>query len=474
MLRLSAVLVAALLLPVAGQAFAGACDPGPPTGAEPPVVTHLRSYPWAFRAPTRLALAADSSLLVSDPGSARVVTRDAEGRITGKRRIGSNPISLAVDAQKRIYVGDGDIGRVRVFSRNWEFLYDLGSGSGEFALPGAIATDTASGRIYVADSPNHRVRVFNADGGSAFSFGAFGVGAGLFKYPAGLFVDAAEAELYVVDQLNFQVQVFDLDGGYLRCIGGTDANPGSVFGRQRPLNQPQGVWIDAGGRVFVSDAADGRIKVFDRSGNALAVIGEFGSIPGAMRIPTDLVIDAHNRLFVASANNARLEVYGIDGYEDIERIAPGVVEIEPATLDRNALPGQFSAIVELPGYRLDAILADTLRLNGIPALSVEAGDVDRDTAPDLLARFDAAALAATLPVSGPRPAAGARAVAQWLRVRGRCRHPGPVARHRRRQRRSRRRARPVPRDRCQRARRRTRLQHGSAVSLQRRRRHRLA
>ena len=67
---------------------------------------------------------------------------------------------------------------------------------------------------------------------------------------------------------------------------------------------------------MVSDAADGQIKVFDRNGNALATIGEFGAQPGGLRIPMDLVIDGANRLFVAAANNSRLEVFGIDEYQD--------------------------------------------------------------------------------------------------------------------------------------------------------------
>ena len=399
-MRKALIALAFSLSLLADESLAGACETGDATGVDPPVVSRLRSYAWTFRAPTRMALAGDFGLLyITDPESRRVVARDASGRIVDSRGLEGRPVSIAVDAGGNIYVGDGDLGRVRVYSREWESLYDLGIGAGEFEFPGAIAVEPG-GRVWVVDSETHVVRVFRADGSADFSFGGPGGGGGLFSFPAGIFVDSAAGEVYVVDQLNFQVQIFDLQGGYLRCIGGSNANPGSVFGRSRPLNQPQGVWVDDAGRVLVSDAADGQVKVFDRNGNALTIIGEFGSLPGGLRIPMDLVVDAGNRLFVASANNARLEVFGLDDYEDPEAVAPGVLRVEPAVLDRDALVGEVEAALELPDYRIDAILAETLTLNGLAPLSIEVGDADRDLKPDLSARFDAAALAQTLPQTG--------------------------------------------------------------------------
>lgn len=385
---------------LANGAFAAACDTGPATGASAPVVEHLRSYPWDFHSPTRMALGVGSSLLISDPERSRVITRAASGRITDKHAIAGNPVSVAVDSQSRIYLGDDNLGQVSVYSRNWELLFNLGIGAGEFQLPGAIAVHPVDGRIYVVDSKSHQLRVFNSDGSPSFTAGGFGVGQGLFKYPAGIFLDAVAGELFIADQLNYRVQVLNMQGSYLRCIGGTNASSGSFFGRKRPLNQPQGVWVDNAGRVLVSDAAEGQIKVFDRNGNALAIIGEFGSKPGDLRIPMDLVVDEHQRLFIASTNNARLEVFGLDDYQDPESIAPAVLQIEPRSLDRDDPVNHVKVTVEIPGYRLDAILPDTLLVNGIPPLSVTSGDADRDLNPDLTALFDATTLLQTLPMSG--------------------------------------------------------------------------
>ena len=392
------IALAVFLLLLADESFAGACETGVATGVDPPAVTRLRSYAWTFHAPTRMALAGDSSLYVTDPERHRVVARDPAGRIVDSRRLDGRPVSIAVDAEERIYVGNGDLGRVRVYSRNWDSLFDLGIGAGEFEFPAAIAV-APSGQVYVVDSKTHTVRVFRADGSAEFEFGGPGDGDGLFSFPAGIFVDSVAGEVYVVDQLNFRVQVFDLQGGYLRCIGGT-ASSGFFGIKKRPLNQPQGVWVDGAGRVLVSDAADGRVKVFDRNGNGLATIGEFGAQSGGLRIPMDLAVDASNRLFVASANNARLEVFGLDDYQDPESVSPGVLRVEPGVLDRDAPVGEVEIALELPDYRIDAILAETLTLNGLAPSSTEVGDADRDLQPELVARFDAAVLLQTLPHKG--------------------------------------------------------------------------
>ena len=417
MIRKPAFALAVFLLLVADRGFAGACETGVVTGADPPAVTRLRSYAWTFRAPTRMALAEDSSLYVADPERRRVVARELSGRIVDSHAFEGRPVSIAIDVDGRIYVGDGDLGRVRAYSRNWEFLYDLGIGMGEFGFPVALAVEPG-GRAYVVDSEPHLVRVFRADGSEEFRFGGPGDGDGLFSFPAGIFVDGAAGEIYVVDQLNFQVQIFDLEGVYLRCIGGTNASPGSFFGRSRPLNQPQGVWVDGAGRVLVSDAADGQVKVFDRNGNALATIGEFGAQPGGLRIPMALVVDADNRLFVASANNARLEVFGLDEFEDPESVAPGVLRVEPTVLDRDAPVSEVEIALELPDYRIDAILAETLTLNGLAPSSIEFGDADRDLRPDLIARFDSAVLLQTLPHRGEGRLAAAALLNNGFAVEG--------------------------------------------------------
>jgi len=115
-------------------------------------------------------------------------------------------------------------------------------------------------------------------------------------------------------------------------------------------------------------------------------------------------------------------VFGLDDYQDPESIAPAVLEIEPGIIDRDAPLDSVIVTVELPGYRLDAILLDTLLVNGIPPVSVETGDADRDLNPDLIARFDTAVLLQTLPLSGEgKISASAQLMTSGIQLEGHAR-----------------------------------------------------
>ena len=69
MIRNPVAALAVLLLLLADRSFAGACETGIATGADPPDVTRLRSYAWTFHAPARLALAGNELTRTRVPSS---------------------------------------------------------------------------------------------------------------------------------------------------------------------------------------------------------------------------------------------------------------------------------------------------------------------------------------------------------------------------------------------------------------------
>jgi DNA-binding beta-propeller fold protein YncE len=408
MLRAIAALACALA--AAGTVGATEHDKCTAEGASPamPSVVFLRSYRASFNAPTRLAVDGEGNIYATDPGRGDIVVRAPDGRVLARARLGGAPVSVAVDSAPgrpyRIYIGDGQTGGVTAYDRAWRPVLELGQGAGEFLAVTDIAINAANGNVYVVDNQAHQVKIYSSAGTFVDSFGGRGTDAGFFNFPSGMFVDGARSEVLVVDPLNFWVQIFDLAGNFICRIGDTGGSrPGSIFGiRPRLFNVPQGVWVDAEGRIYVADAAEGRIHVVDRGGNSLGLIGAFGRRPGELRMPIDLVIDASGRLFIASSNNARLEVFGVDGFVDLEKFAPAEVTIEPDRFDHERGTVQFVAHIEVPGYSLEQIALDTITANGVPAdlLSVAVTDHDGDTIPDLRVAFDGAALAATLPPEG--------------------------------------------------------------------------
>jgi hypothetical protein len=165
---------------------------------------------------------------------------------------------------------------------------------------------------------------------------------------------------------------------------------------------PQGVVVDAQGRVYVADSLEGHIQALDRSGTFVGFIADFGEAAGQLRIPMDLVIDPSNRLFITAANNARLEMFGLDAFADPETITPAVVRIDPDPIERTASGAALVAYLETPAYSLDHIVPHSLRANGVSAAShpIVIGDHDGNGTPDVRVEFDRAAVLATLPADG--------------------------------------------------------------------------
>ncbi len=71
---------------------------------------------------------------------------------------------------------------------------------------------------------------------------------------------------------------------------------------------------DSQGRLYLADAYQGQVRVFDPQGVELSALGSFGELPGQLRTPSGLAIDDNNRLFVASVNTGRVEVFGLDDF----------------------------------------------------------------------------------------------------------------------------------------------------------------
>ncbi len=380
--------------------------PAPPG----PSVSYLRAYRPDLHGLARLAIDLADNVYVTDPDRGRVVVRGPDGRVRSRTNGLGHPVAIAVDdfggRPLSIYLGDDRTGQITVYTANWEPSHVIGQGAGEFAGLTDIAVDPGSGNLYVADGKAHQVKVYSAAGTHLFSFGGLGSATGQFDHPAALHVDGARGEVLVVDQLNFRVQLFNLDGTFICRIGdlaGSDPGFGSLFSvNARHFTVPQGIWVDNQGLIYVADAAQGWIRVFDRAGVILTDIGTFGRHPGALRVPLDMVADSYGRLFVASSGNGRLEVFALGAADDPEQYAPAVVTLRPNPFDHQIDASVFEAVIEIPGHRLAGLALDSVTANGVAADTASAafGDADRNGIPDVTLGFPRDALAATLPAEG--------------------------------------------------------------------------
>lgn len=121
------------------------------------------------------------------------------------------PNAAMADSQGRLYVSDGNNGRISVWDAQGNFLFNFGSGNKEDALslPRGLIIDQQD-RLYVVDAVAQNIRVFDVSGDEPidlFTLGSFGQDDGLFNYPNDIAIDAS-GRLYIADRENNRIQVW--------------------------------------------------------------------------------------------------------------------------------------------------------------------------------------------------------------------------------------------------------------------------
>jgi len=135
------------------------------------------------------------------------------------------------------------------------------------------------------------------------AWGAPGSEAGQFNDPTGLALSGNE--LFVSDARNGRIQVFDLGGKFIRSFGKNGDKRGELG---RPMNLAV-----FGDEIFVPEYFNDRIQVFDLAGNTKRIIGTSGSGPGEFNAPGGVAVDGNGRIYVADFYNHRIQQLNSDG-----------------------------------------------------------------------------------------------------------------------------------------------------------------
>ncbi|MFC4635975.1 NHL repeat-containing protein [Dokdonia ponticola] len=139
----------------------------------------------------------------------------------------------------------------------------------------------------IADFYNNRI-LYSKDGKEFISFGKEGKAPGDFYYPTD--VQITENEIWVADAYNNRVQVFDKKGTFLKMIG-DDQN----------MNAATGIFVGAT-ELFVTDFENSRVLVFDHEGALKQILSE------GVEKPIE-VIQYQGQLLVSNYRNSQLLVF---------------------------------------------------------------------------------------------------------------------------------------------------------------------
>jgi DNA-binding beta-propeller fold protein YncE len=204
----------------------------------------------------------------------------------------ANAGGLALDADGNVYVVDRGNQRVQVFDPQGKPKLILGAG--RLKSPQGVAVDSA-GRVYVTDEGTRSIEAFYAEGARLAKLSHQMISAPL-GLPGAIAIGPQD-HLYVTDLVGLTILSFDNAGHFLATLGsrGSEASY---------LAWPIGIAVGAEGTIYVADKVLGVIKQFDPEGRQVAA---FGRGPrGEPITPAALALDARGRLYVCDAAKGRV------------------------------------------------------------------------------------------------------------------------------------------------------------------------
>ena len=241
-----------------------------------------------------IAATVDGRVFVADSGERQILVISADGSTVsvyaGSGDAGSEngnslataqfsePVSLAVAEDGRLFIGDVGSNQIRVINANGSTVSTYFDGDGQF-VPNDISI-AADGRIFVADTDNNRIAVINAAGTAVANYAGANAGyvdgaiaSAQFNQPQAAFI--AGRTVFVADSNNDVVRLID---ARVSTVSTLIANTGDLV-----LDAPAGIVVSTDGRsVFIADQNNHRVVLVE-TGNNLPTI----SAPATFSLPVN-------------------------------------------------------------------------------------------------------------------------------------------------------------------------------------------
>ncbi len=251
------------------------------------------------------------NIWIVDAGSNSIMKFDPDGRFL--MVLGRKPENIPVrpgagvpaNARDAAFLegrgGAADAGRAGGAGRGGTGNPGAGINGDSFSRPSDVTWDRA-GNVYVADGygTNNRIAKFTKDGNFIKTWGSTGSGPGQFNGIRGLAIDTAGL-LYVADAGNKRIQVFDAEGTFKSQITG--------------VGSPQAICVSGGTTqyLFSSNSNDpesmdhGEIYKLRLNGQIVGKFGQAGRMPRDFGMVNAIDCRTENDLWLGEVWNWRAQ-----------------------------------------------------------------------------------------------------------------------------------------------------------------------
>ena len=222
--------------------------------------------------------------------------------------IQGKPCGLSISQDGHLMVCDTHYFRLLFYTLEGELVEERtiggvnGRGPGEFGFL-TDAVQDSKGNIYISEYGDYdRIQKFTPTGEYVYQWGEHGEAPGQFQRPQGLAMDEND-HLWVADASNGRIQIFDVSGNEPK-LDRTWGKPGAKPGE---LSYPYEIFLDGEGHVFVCEFGNHRIQKFDLNGNSIGIWGSAGKESGQLHQPWAMCWDSERAIHVVDSYNNRIQ-----------------------------------------------------------------------------------------------------------------------------------------------------------------------
>jgi PKD repeat protein len=266
-------------------------------------------------APGRMAIDKNDHIFVVDAIQNRILKYNTQGVFLANIDPQMNPISIAVNSQGKLFVGDRITGNIyKVAEDGSKSLFYQG-----LILPNSMVFGFDN-ILYVTESIEKRVVGIDPSGQLVADFTH-----STFVFPTGIAFDPQNSHIIVAEHGGIgedmecgggcslcwssygpqtSIYIFDLQGNHVTTFG--------CFGEDEGLfHRIQGISVGNCGYIYATDPYLGRVSVFDESGNYITMFGQQGNAHGEFNLPMDVGFDSNNNLYIASMNKGKMDIFSM-------------------------------------------------------------------------------------------------------------------------------------------------------------------